>query len=302
MTGAPARILVVDDDENNRTLMQELCRSLGHETETCEDADAAFAAMAARRPDLVLLDIGLPRVDGFGVLRKMKGDAALAEIPVIIVTAMADMDSKVKGIELGAEDYLTKPFKLFELQTRVRAALQVRHYQDRLQSAERALAEQGRADPVTGAGQFAQLHAHLDYEVTRARRYGRPLSGLLVAVDDFIALRSKVGGPEGDRLLHAVAEVLGAVTRHVDRLFRLDVEEFVVLLPETPLAGAVVVAERVRERLKEADLGLTCSIGVAAFPHAEIRGGEDLLKAADAALRTARGAGPDHVAQFGVDG
>jgi two-component system, cell cycle response regulator len=293
------RILVVDDDIHNVGLIRELCEHLGYQVETAADGVEALEAVGFHRPDLVLLDLNMPTADGFEVLATLKADPATRELPVVIVTATSDLDAKVRGIELGAEDFLTKPFKLFELKARVRAALQVRHYQDRLRAAEEALARHEGEDPVTGAGAFAQLHAHLDYEVTRARRYGRPLTALLVAVDDYFPLREKLGGEAGDRVLAEVVSVIRDATRQVDRVFRMEVEEFVVLLPETPLEGAVVVAERIREAVGDlAPAGdVSCCIGAAAFPHSEIRGGEDLLKAANEALKAARRSGTGRIAQ-----
>ncbi len=301
MTETHQRILVVDDDAHNVSLMQELCMSLGYRVDTARSGEAALAQVKAEVPDLILLDVAMPRMDGFEVLQHLKADPATAEIAVIIVTAVSDIDAKVRGIELGADDYLTKPFKLFELQARIRAALQVRHFQNRLRSAEQALADQGAVDEVTGAGLFAHLHANLDYEVTRARRYGRPLAALFLSVDGFLDRRGQIGEDAGNVLLRGVCDVVRGATRLVDWLYRLDVEEFVVLLPETPLEGAVVVAERIREHTAGLEAGggaVTVSIGVAAFPHPEVRGGEDLLSAAAEAMKAARRAGTGHVGRF----
>ncbi len=292
-------ILVVDDDVHNVDLITELCQHLGFRVRTAADGEAALVEVREKRPDLILLDLALPHLDGFSVLQTLKADASTRDLPVVIVTANTDIDAKVRGIDLGADDFLTKPFKLFELKARIRAALQVRDCQDRMRAAEEALASHGNNDPVTGAGMFAQLHTHLDHEVTRARRYGRPLSTLLVAVDDFIALRERVGGETADEILVAVVDAIRGSTRNVDQVFRIDVEEFVVLLPETPIEGALVVAERVREKARTAgeEGGITCSIGAAAFPHSEIRGGEDLLNAANEAMKTARRGGTGLIAR-----
>lgn len=295
MTQPRQTVLVVDDDPSNLALITELCLSLGFEADTAMDGEAALERVRECRPDLVLLDITMPKKTGFEVLQTLKADDATRDIPVIIVTAMADVDAKVKGIEYGATDYLTKPFKLIELQTRIRAALQVRHFQDRLRLAQEALASQNSVDPTTGASVFAQLHADLDYEVARARRYGRPLSTLFVGVDGVLGVQDEVGDERAAELLQEIVRAMQIETRNIDRICRLGDEEFVVLLPETDAEGASVVAERVQSRvagLATDDTSVAVTIGMASFPHPRIRGGEDLLKAASDALKTAQRDGP----------
>ncbi|RMG14030.1 MAG: response regulator [Deltaproteobacteria bacterium] len=302
MADPPPEILIVDDDPFNASLIAELCEGLGYRTRIAHDGAGALASVAAERPDLVLLDLAMPQMDGFEVLEKLKAAESSATIPVVIVTAISDLDAKVRGIELGADDYLTKPFKLFELKARIRAALQLRHYQNRLEQAQAALLSQTGIDPLTGAGIFAQLHAFLDYEVSRARRYGRPLSLLFLAIDDFDAWRERLGAAEEDRFVLKLVETIRASTRGIDRIFRLDDEEFVVLLPETSAEGATAVARRIQEAVRaigSAEATPTVSIGLAAFPHPEIRGGEQLLKAASDARHLARRSGRGAIARHG---
>src|SRR5207302_5082200 len=121
----------------------------------------------------------MPRKDGFSVLKDLRDTPAHHELPVIILTAIGDIDGKIRGMELGADDYVTKPFKLIELQTRINSALMVRDYRTRLVAAEEELAQLRALDPVTGAGTYSQLKASLDGEIARSRRYGRPAAALM---------------------------------------------------------------------------------------------------------------------------
>jgi len=162
-------VLIADDDEHTRTLLKDLCEQSGYRVSLTEDGVAAMASVAEATPDLVLLDLMMPRKDGFSVLKSLREQALYKELPVIILTAMGDMDGKIRGMELGADDYVTKPFKLIELQTRIHAALLVREYRARLEAAEEELVQLRALDPVTGAGTYSQLKASLDSEISRGR-------------------------------------------------------------------------------------------------------------------------------------
>src|SRR5262249_46456973 len=137
-----------------------------------------------------------------------------------------------------------KPFKLIELQTRVNSALTVRHYRQKLSAAEEELAQLRALDPVTGVGTYAQLKASLDGEIARSRRYGRPLAALVFGFDDYQPLRFRLGREKGDEFVAQRAGEIRGSLREADRLFRLDHDEFVVLLPETDLPAARVAADR----------------------------------------------------------
>jgi diguanylate cyclase (GGDEF)-like protein len=304
--GPAERILVCDDDDHTRNLLKELCESSGFDTLVAQSGEAALELMERTRPDLVLLDLMMPGMDGFAVLKHMKERPDFAELPVIVVSANTDIEGKIKGLELGADDYVTKPFKLFELVTRIRAALTVRRYRKRLEEAQGQLADLVGGDVIAGVGTFAQLGATLDHEVSRARRYGRPLAALLLTVDDVDAIRDAYSRDEVDRMLAQLAEAVRSAARGVDRLFRLDVEEFVVLLPETDSSAAVIAAERLCAAVSKGVYPtghpkarpLTVSVGVAVFPGDRTRSADELIRAANEAMKAARKTGPGRVARF----
>ena len=296
--GPQRLVLAVDDDEHTRGLLQDLCEASGHKVVTASDGVEALEQVKRHGPDLVLLDLAMPRKDGYQVLRALRDDPATADLPVIVLTAQGDMDGKIKGMELGADDYVTKPFKLIELRTRMGSALTVRDYRRRLQAAEEELSQLRAVDPVTGAGTYSQLKASLDSELARSRRYGRPVATLLLGFDDYQGLRYQLGRDACDAWMARVVADVRATLRSADRLFRMDADEFVVLLPETDLKGARLVAERVEALIRAAPAqGRTGAytprfrLGGAAFPDERIKGAEDLLREAHRSYRGLREAG-----------
>jgi diguanylate cyclase (GGDEF)-like protein len=281
-------VLVVDDDEHTRHLLKDLCETAGYSVRVAADGLEALQRIGEAAPDLVLLDLMMPRKDGFQVLRSLREQAQHKDLAVIILTAMGDMDGKLRGMELGADDYVTKPFKLIELQTRIRAALLVRDYRARLEAAEEELAQLRALDPVTGAGTYAQLKASLDSELARSRRYGRPAAALMFGFDDYQGVRHLLGRDGCDLYLTQLAQQIRSALRGADRMFRMAADEFVMLLPETDLKGAKVVADRLwtvcgavtAESKSAGVIHPKIRIGGAIFPHDRVRTSEDLLREA----------------------
>jgi diguanylate cyclase (GGDEF)-like protein len=285
-------VLVADDDEHTRTLLKDLCEQSGYRVTACEDGVAVMAAVAQTTPDLLLLDLMMPRKDGFSVLKSLREQPQFKELPVIILTAMGDMDGKIRGMELGADDYVTKPFKLIELQTRIHAALLVREYRARLEAAEEELVQLRALDPVTGAGTYSQLKASLDSEIARSRRYGRPAAALMFGFDDWQGLRQALGRDGCDAYMGRLAIEIRGSLRGADRMFRMAADEFVVLLPETDLRGARIAADRLKavtDRVEangpNGPINPRIRVGGAIFPNERVRSSEDLLREAHRSYR-----------------
>jgi len=240
----------------------------------------------------VLLDIGLPNVDGFEVCRRLKEHPATRGIPVIFLTGTADTESKVRGLDLGAVDYVTKPFDQVELRARVRAALRAKRLQDILE-------QQSHLDGLTGLWNRRYLDQRLESELNVARRYGRPLSLVLVDVDHFKRVNDDHGHLFGDIVLQGIAEGLRAYARRSDIVARYGGEEFAILLTDTNLRSAMYVSERLRSSAENRHfearteiVNVTASFGVACSEDlaAELTP-EALLKAADLALYASKDAG-----------
>ncbi|MGH7360296.1 MAG: response regulator, partial [Candidatus Methylomirabilales bacterium] len=134
-----ADILVVDDERLNLRMLEDLLRSEGYGVRTAENGEQALELVREAPPDLILLDVMMPKLDGYEVCRRLKGDKDTVFIPIVMVTALTRLEEKIKGIEAGADDFLTKPFNSVELTTRVRSLLKVKHLTDELENAEAVL-------------------------------------------------------------------------------------------------------------------------------------------------------------------
>jgi diguanylate cyclase (GGDEF)-like protein len=282
-----AVILVADDDPFNLRLLTELCQAAGYTVQTCANGREVLDMVARERPDLILLDVQMPELDGFEVLRILKSDPELASIPIIMVTASGEVDARERGIELGAEDYITKPFRVFEIQQRIRNALRVSAAETEAQKARELARDRETVDSLTRAGTSQQLLITVDYEFTRAARYKKPLSCMVVRITNYVDLVETAGREAGEGALVRLASSLRECIRGIDHLFRSDLEEFTVLLPETPADGAGVVRGRVESQLADRTLfGAAISpepklgIGVASLPDDTAADGNALVRLA----------------------
>lgn len=195
---SPEKILIVDDEQQNREVLRRLMIRLGYEAITASDGDAALRSIGTDRPDLVLLDVNMPGIDGFEVCRRIKAETATRLVPVVLVTTLAASEDRVRGIDAGADDFISKPPVVTELEARVRSLVRLKRYTDDLDSAESvilslALAVEAR-DPYT--------HGHCQRLAAYAMAFGRHLG---LADDQLVALNrgaflhdvGKIGIPDG---------------------------------------------------------------------------------------------------------
>lgn len=288
----PNRVLVIDDSKSIHKLVIARLRPEGLEVIGEFDGERGIERAVADQPDVILLDIGLPNVDGFEVCRRLKEHPSTRNIPIIFLTGTADTESKVRGLDLGAVDYVTKPFDQVELRARVRAALRTKRLQDILE-------QQSFLDGLTGLWNRSYLDRRLESELNVARRYGRPLTLVLADVDHFKRVNDSLGHLFGDIVLQGIAEGLQAYARRSDIVARYGGEEFAILLTDTNLRSAVHVSERLRmsaeSRHFEARsevVSVTASFGVACSEEigSELTP-EELIRAADVALYASKDAG-----------
>ena len=287
-----ALVLVADPDPFNLRLLHEACEAAGYDVITAADGPDVLAMVARQPPDLLVLDAKMSEIDAFEILRILKADANLGSIPVLLVSNEGDHDERRRGIELGAEDTLTRPYRVFEIQQRIRNVLRATR-RERLGIPE-SVPPADQRDPVTGAGTPSQLLISLDYEHTRATRYGHPLTCMVVRLCNAADIATASQDGTADRAMGLIGAGLKGCIRAVDHLFRLRRDEFCILLPETDGTGAGYVLRRLQGQVETGELW---SGGVAPRPDVEIamistpevtaKSGDDLLK--HARLRLAQG-------------
>ncbi len=276
------KILVVDDDKFNVTLMRELCETSGYRVVEAHDGNEALDLTRSESPDLMLLDIMMGGKNGFDVCRELRSGEEYSDLPIIIVTALDDIDSKMRGLELGADDYVTKPFRLFELQQRIRTVLEARLYRRQLKEAHEKLVKLGEIDTPGRIGGYRQLRSGLEYEFRRAQRYEHSLACVLFSLTDYDSIFDEQGSKKAASLIGALVTVLQKTLRSVDRIYRLDNDEFLLLLPETASGGARRAVERIRESLTSVTgnkniTTVNMSAALVSYPHPEIKTGQDML-------------------------
>jgi len=288
------RLLVADDEADSRAA---LALALGASYDVLDAADGveALALALSSHPDVILLDLMMPRLDGFQVLERLRQDPATAEIPVLLVSARRDDAGKVLGLGLGAVDYLEKPFSAPELRARLERTV-------RLLRSQGALRELAQTDPLTGLANRRALLARLEAESRRAHRYRNHLTCVMVDLDGLKGINDELGHSAGDAVITAVAELLRGELRETDFGARVGGDEFVLLLPHTDAGAGRIYAERVCARLRESQFAvagrrvpLGASFGVASQAPDGVQGGEALLEAADAALYRAKALGRGRV-------
>ncbi len=296
LSGARPRILVADDEGDAREALLMILQS-DYDVSTAADGEAAVELARVEHPDVVLMDLFMPRLDGLSALERLRADPATADIPVIFVSSRGDDAVKARTFDLGAVDYLEKPCSDRELRARVERTL-------RLSRSQTALRELAQTDPLTGLANLRAFRARLDDEVKRARRYRTPLTCVMADMDQLKPVNDELGHAAGDRAIAAVAAVIRGELRETDFGARYGGDEFVLLLPHTGADEGRVLAERICARLKETALELFgrrihlgASFGVACLPEdADDAAAEALVRTADAALYEAKRAGRGRVA------
>lgn len=306
------KILVVDDSKTQLEWVQQALAREGYDVRTAADGKEAIRKVRTEPPDLVLLDRVLPDMDGLEVLRIVKARSEDLFIPVIILSVKADLDSKVAGLRIGADDFLAKPFAEAELLARCAAMLRIKRLQDELRVTQKKLEEQSITDGLTGLRNRRFFDERLHEEFGRAQRYSDPVSLIMLDLDHFKRVNDRWGHQAGDLVLRESAELIRASLRDPDIPARYGGEEFAVILPKTHVQGALAVAERVWRAIggrgfrlpagdgegRAAEIRVTVSIGVAFFPSKDITSAQLLVKYADEALYQAKRSGRNAICLY----
>jgi len=297
-------VLIIDDSEAVREKIIKTLesRDLFSRFYQAEDGLEGFKKLLASPVDIILCDLEMPRMDGFKFLGMMKGRSEVSDTPVIILTGNDDRELKIKGLEQGACDFITKPFDPEELVARMRVHLKIKHLQDDLKRSNELLLELSNTDHLTGLFNRRFLMEALDKEVQRARRKDGQVALLLLDIDHFKRVNDTHGHLQGDVVLQKVALHIQKELRSYDIAARYGGEEFVAVLPDTSLKEAFNVADRIRLSVQGmrfagslANEQVTVSLGVALFPSPCFDDIDGLLRAADEALYQAKERGRNRV-------
>ena len=290
-----ARILVVDDNPLNLRMLADWLATEHYVVNTATDGFEALAKIAAERPDIVLLDVVMPELNGFEVCRRIKADPTMADIPVIMVTALSDVDDLVRGFDAGADDFVTKPFNFDALMARVRSQLRRKRHYERI-------VEESLVDPLTCAFNRRYFDAHAPRMAARCRAARNPVAVLMIDVDNLKQINDARGHSAGDRVLKEVVDRFTSALRPSDLVARVGGDEFVVVMPETDPDAALHIAERLRGRIGDTlveGVAVTVSVGTAASRPDEEEELDATLQRADAALYEAKRAGGNRVIAYG---
>lgn len=305
-----SKVLVVDDIQLNRKLQKTYLEAEGYEVVLAPDGIEALKQIEEESPDLVLLDIMMPKMNGFQVCRRIKSDDRTRFIPVIMVTALNELEDKIKGIDAGADDFISKPFHKLELLARVKSLLRIKHLHDELEIKIRELeAVQGQlrqlaiTDGLTELYNYRFFKEQLYLEISRAKRHNINVSIAMIDIDYFKNYNDTNGHPAGDVVLKDIAQLLHGNIRSIDIAARYGGEEFALILVETDKDAATFVANKIKSLVEQHRFQheetqpngkLTISMGVATFP-GDATTPEDLVSLADKRLYHAKKNGRNRV-------
>ena len=300
-----ARILIVDDSRLIAHVAKTILTKQGHEVILAQDGLAGLQAAKSEHPDLILLDLIMPVMDGYRVCQGLKEEDSTKEIPIIMLTSKAEPADKVKSLELGALDYVVKPFDEGELIARVNIQLRLKQLYEALQEKNRQLRELANRDGLTGLYNHRYFHEQLSKDFLRARRYHESLSCILLDIDYFKKFNDTYGHQTGDIVLSTLGQVIRDSIRDSDFAARYGGEEFALVLYHADRPTAVNVAERLRQMVEHCEvrdkdhvLHVTISLGVATFPHEQISNPKQIVECADKALYKAKENGRNRVEYF----
>ncbi len=324
-------ILIVDDNPQNVQILGKKIEQNGYDTAIAMNGAQALNYVKHQEPDLILLDIIMPEMDGFEVCQILKTNPITEEIPLIFLTACNGYDDISKAFEIGAVDYITKPFNLIELNARIKTHLELKKsretlkcYNEQLESTNKELKDANeiisqknlqlneamsklkiaaKTDPLTGLLNRRCILEKIDLETIRFRRNGKRFSLALGDLDNFKNINDRYGHDCGDYVLKSTADLMKYLIREQDSLARWGGEEFLLLLPETDMKGAKTISEKISERIqntlfqyKDIRLSLTITFGVTEFDSAsEI---DASIKNADIALYNGKNNGRNRVVVY----
>lgn len=308
--GNTGRILVVDDVQANVHLLTTYLKAVGYHVIPARDGEEALLKVNETNPDLILLDIMMPKMNGLEVCSRIKSNDTTKYIPVILVTALNEIEDKIKGQEAGADDFISKPFNKLELLTRVKSLLRIKSLHDQLNEkiaeleiAKERLRQLAITDGLTGLSNHRNFKEFLMRELDRSKRHQQKTSIIMIDIDYFKHYNDTHGHQAGDILLKQISRLFTQNIRKNDLAARYGGEEFALVLIETGKKSATIVAEKIKHLVEafhfqnehtQPNGKVTVSMGVATYPE-DAQDFDTLIRSADRRLYLAKERGRNRV-------
>ena len=292
-------ILIVEDNKIDAKLLQRYLHGEPYQIKHASNGENAISRSQQERIDVILLDLLLPGKSGFDVCSALKEKENTQNIQIVAITGLSDLESKLKGIELGVDDYLIKPVNMHILRTRVKSLVKKKALLDRLCDKYEMAVHSAITDKLTGLYNRRYFDHFLDFEIKRSSRQKASLALLMIDIDNFKLINDTLGHLFGDKILNKLGDIIKSIIRETDLAARYGGEEFSIVMSNTGLEEATEIAERLRKAISEYNFEITyrpttVSIGIALYP-LDSTSLQDLLSNADRALYRAKHEGKNRV-------
>lgn len=297
------KVLIVDDEASARDTIADLLTEDGYTVTATESGKNALGLLEQTSFDLIISDLMMPNMNGIELTKNIK--ATGIDTPIVVITGFATIEHAVESMKAGAYDFITKPFNIDQIKLTVQKALETKRLQ-KLAGEREFYKQLSNSDELTGLANYRYCSEMLQKEVERAIRYTRPMSLMMIDIDDFKACNDTYGHLAGDQVLKQISILIKKTTRDSDLVARYGGEEFTVILPETSEEEARVVADRIRDAVAKfkfktdtnKPLGhLTITIGLSSLPQ-KAANKKDLIRTADFALYQGKASGKNRVVVF----
>jgi diguanylate cyclase (GGDEF)-like protein len=292
-------LLIVDDDKSSLMMLSDILKN-DYTVRVAPDGASAIRIAEQFLPDLILLDIIMPDMDGFQVFKTLRNSEKTAQIPIIFITCLSDNDDEKKGLALGAVDYISKPFDDTIIKLRIQHQIQIVNQM-------RTIEQLSIMDQLTDIPNRRNFNNRLKSEWGRAIRENLPLCLLMIDIDHFKEYNDTYGHQQGDKVLYLIAQTINqTIKRSSDFAARWGGEEFAVLLPNLGYTGGLAMGETLRENVEQTELLLdngdktilTISVGVNAYTPTSSCSIDDFILGADKALYAAKNSGRNKVCLY----
>ena len=289
-------ILAVDDEQRYQKLLKVNLEADGFEVITTGSGEEALELISNHHPDLVILDIIMPDLDGITTCERIR---QFSNVPIIFLTARGEEEDRVQGLDVGADDYVVKPFYDKELTARIKVHIRIKKNQD-------ALRQKVILDFLTNIFNKRHLFTRLKTHFNVYQRHRSPISLIFFDIDNFKRINDNHGHLTGDFVLKELCSEIKTIIRSEDELFRYGGEEFVLIVPFTSKVNTEKLAEKIRQKIQdkrfiyqEEKIKVTLSLGVASLPEDDVEGMEPLLEIADKRMIAAKKGGRNRVISDG---